>query len=416
MTAPATVRRLVWLLFLSTSLGSAGYIAGNTISAIVGDSLSHTTGLAGLPGAIYMLGGALASYPASRFMEYTGRRLGLSLGFVLGIVGSLLAGAAVLTASFPLFLFGLALMGASRAAGDLARYAAAEMHLTTERGRAISRVVLGGTVGAVLGPAIVGPMGELAKSLGAPELAGPWFASAALFGLGALLLFLFLSPDPRDIGRRLATQEAEQQPENMPRRGVGELLRLPAVQTALAAMILGQVVMVMLMSMTALHMRGNQHNLNDISIVISLHTLGMFGPSLFSGQLVDKWGRAPVIGTGAALTIFSCLLAPLSTDTWVLGAALLLLGLGWNFCYVAGGALLTDALTPSERTHGQGSTDLLINLVSALGSLSSGLLYASAGYALIAWVGLGLTLVPLFLAASLTARQKRRASLTAISP
>jgi len=354
-----------------------------------------------------MLGGALASYPAARFMEYTGRRLGLSLGFVLGIVGALLAGAAVMTASFPLFLFGLAVMGASRAAGDLARYAAAEMYLTAERGRAISRVVLGGTVGAVLGPAIVGPMGELAKSIGAPELAGPWFASAALFALGALLLFLFLSPDPRDIGRHLAAQETEQQPENTPVRGWGELLRLPAVQTALAAMILGQAVMVMLMTMTALHMRGHQHSLGDISIVISLHTLGMFGPSLFSGQLVDRWGRAPVIGAGAALTILSCILAPLSTETWVMGTALLLLGLGWNFCYVAGGALLTDVLTPAERNHGQGSTDLVINLISASGSLGSGLLYASAGFALIAWVGLGLTLIPLLLAASLAARQRR---------
>lgn len=414
MTPSAPVRRLVWLLFFSTSLGSAGYIAGNTIAALVGDSLSHAKGLAGLPGAIYMLGGALASYPASRFMERTGRRLGLSLGFMIGIVGSLLAGAAVITASFPLFLFGLALMGASRAAGDLGRYAAAEMHLTAERGRAISRVVLGGTVGAVLGPAIVGPMGELAKSLGAPELAGPWFASAALFALGALLLFLLLSPDPRDIGRTLAAQESDLQVENAPVRGWGELLRLPAVQTALAAMVLGQAVMVMLMSMTALHMRGHQHGLGDISIVISLHTLGMFGPSIFSGQLVDRWGRAPVIGAGAALTILACLLAPLSTDTWVIGAALLLLGLGWNFCYVAGAALLTDALTPAERSQGQGSTDLLINLISASGSLSSGLLFASAGYALIAWVGLGLTLLPLLLAASLTARQKRRASLSAV--
>jgi MFS family permease len=414
MTPPSTVRRLVWLLFFSTSLGSAGYIAGNTIAAIVGDSLSQAKGLAGLPGAIYMLGGALASYPAARFMERIGRRLGLSLGFIIGIMGSLLAGAAVITASFPLFLFGLALMGASRAAGDLGRYAAAEMHLTAERGRAISRVVLGGTVGAVLGPAIVGPMGELAKSLGAPELAGPWFASAALFALGSLLLFLFLSPDPRDIGRTLAAHEASQQIEIAPTRGWGELLRLPAVQTALAAMVLGQAVMVMLMSMTALHMRGHQHGLGDISIVISLHTLGMFGPSIFSGQLVDRWGRAPVIGAGAALTIVSCLLAPLSTDTWVIGAALLLLGLGWNFCYVAGAALLTDALTPAERSQGQGSTDLLINLISASGSLSSGLLFASAGYALIAWVGLGLTLIPLALAVSLAARQKRRASLSAV--
>jgi len=155
---------------------------------------------------------------------------------------------------------------------------------------------------------------------------------------------------------------------------------------------------VMLMSMTSLHMRGHQHSLGDISLVISSHTLGMYGPSLFSGRLVDRWDRVRIIALGAALLLLACLLAPLSPDVLPIGVALFLLGLGWNFCYVAGGTLLTDALTPAERSRGQGATDLLINLVSAASSLGSGLLFAGLGYLLITWVGFLLALVPLVLA------------------
>lgn len=409
--APATglVRRLTWLLFFSQSIGSAGYIAGSTIGALVGARLSGQPALAGLPGAVHLLGSAATAYPAARFMERRGRRPGLVFGFSLGIGGALISGASVLLGSFPLFLLGYALLGASRGFTDLARYAAAEMHAAADRGRAISTVVFGGTLGAVLGPALVAPLGQLAESFRLEPLAGPWLASALLFLLGLLLIGWQLRPDPRDLGRQITvgpTPVAE--PVTGPRRGWRALLRAPAAQTALTAMVLGQAVMVMLMAITSLHMQGHHHGLGDISFVISLHTLGMFGPSAVSGRLADHWGRAPVIATGAGLLIVAALLAPLSQETWVLALALFLLGLGWNFCYVAGAALLTDTLTVAERSRGQGSTDLLINFVSALGSFNSGVLFATLGYGLIAWLGVALALIPLALAWNLSRAQGMR--------
>ncbi|MBL8056204.1 MAG: MFS transporter, partial [Anaerolineales bacterium] len=222
----------------------------------------------------------------------------------------------------------------------------------------------------------------------------------ALFGLGAVVIAAFLRPDPSAVGRGLA-QPAAAGPADAADgalRGWAVLLGDGRVPAALGALVLGQAVMVMLMSMTSLHMRGHQHSLGDISLVISSHTLGMYGPSLFSGRLVDRWGRVRMIALGAALLLLACLLAPLSPDVVPIGVALFLLGLGWNFCYVAGGTLLTDALTPAERSRGQGATDLLINLVSAASSLGSGLLFAGLGYLLITWVGFLLALVPLVLA------------------
>ncbi len=406
-----TIRqRLTGLLFFGQSIGSAAFIAGSTVSALVGAQLNGTAWLAGLPGAVHLAGSALAAYPAARLMERLGRRPGLVFGFSLGLVGALTAGGAVLAGSFAAFLLGVALMGTARGFTDMGRYAAAEMHPAAARGRAISLVVLGGTLGAVLGPGLVGPTGDLARAAGAEALAGPWFASAVLFSLGALAMSLWLRPDPRDLARQIGQPDADTGAAPPAGRAWRDLLRLLPVQTALSALVLGQVVMVMLMAMTSLHMQGHQHSLFEISLVISAHTLGMFGPSVISGRLVDRWGRAPMIGLGAGLLVLACLLAPLSPATLPIGVALFLLGLGWNFTYVAGGTLLTDVLTSGERARGQGVADLLINLASASGSLGSGVLFAGLGYALISWIGLLLALIPLALAVAMLVRRAGRAA------
>jgi MFS family permease len=163
-------------------------------------------------------------------------------------------------------------------------------------------------------------------------------------------------------------------------------------------MVVGQLVMVMIMSITGLHMTDHGHPLNDVSIVIMAHTLGMFGLSLISGRLADNFGRPRTIAIGAGLLIAACLLAPLSQNTAILSVALFLLGLGWNFCAVAGAALLTDTLTLGERARMQGSNDLVVNFVSAAGSLQSGALLAWVGFTNLSWLSLAVSLIPLALA------------------
>jgi MFS family permease len=391
--------RLTWLMFFGQSLGSAGFIAGATIGAILGQELSGQTALAGLPGAMYVLGGALAAYPMARFMEHTGRRIGLTLGFGLGSVGAIIAGLAVMAHSFPGFLAGFTLMGASQGATNLARYAAAEMYPLEGRARAISIVVWGGTIGAVTGPYVV----KLAEYLRWDPLSSSWFVIAVLFTLGSLLFTMFLRPDPSTLAVR--TSDVTTTTDRV--RPYREILSQRRTQVAVTAMVVSQLVMVMIMAITSVHMKAHGHLLGDVSIVISAHTLGMFGLSVISGRLADNFGRAPIIVAGAGLLMLACLIAPLSQDTGLIALALFLLGLGWNFCYVAGAALLTDALTLAESGRIQGSNDMLVGMVSAVGNLGSGIVFASLGYTLMGWVSFAVTLVPLALAFNLIVGQSR---------
>ena len=276
----------------------------------------------------------------------------------------------------------------------LGRFAAAEVHPPEKRGAAISNVVLGGTVGAIFGPLLVSPMGTLALRLGMDELAGGYIAGLFLFAAASVIVFVGLRPDPRDVGKQVAALYPASVPDGEA-RPISVILRQPAALTAVTAMVLGQVVMVAIMVITSLHMKGHNHGLGSISTVISAHTLGMYAFSVISGRLADKWGRGPVILTGAATLVLACLAAPLSPDVLPLSVSLFLLGLGWNFCFVGGSTLLSDQLSPAERARTQGVNDLLVGLASATGSLGSGLVYAATSYTVISMLAGGLALIPL---------------------
>lgn len=393
----AIARRTTVVLLAGQSLGSAGIIAAATINTIVGAKLSGHPSWAGVPTAVYQIGAALAAFGWGYGMDRLGRRGGLTLGLAMGVVGAAIASGAVIMQSFIVFSAGLVLMGVANSALQLARFAAAEVHPPDQRGRAISNVVIGGTVGAVFGPLVVGPMGKLAQQYGFDELAGPYVITFVLFAIAALLIFLTLKPDPRDVGKELAAiyDPPSSANNNGVARTIGQILRAPAALVAISAMVFGQAVMVMLMVITSLHMKDHQHELTDISLVISSHVVGMFAFSIISGRLADKWGRGPVILVGASTLILACLLAPLSPDVLPLGISLFLLGLGWNFCYVGGSSLLADQLTPTERARTQGFNDLLIGLVSATGSLGSGVVFAAVGYGAMGVVGAVAAIVPL---------------------
>jgi MFS family permease len=388
-------RKITWLLFVVQSLGSAGFIAAFTVNAIVGAELSGQAAWAGVPSATYTLGGALAAFVWGYTMERVGRRNGLALGQLLGVLGAAVAGSAVVARSFPVFLAGLALMGVANAAMQLGRFAAAEVHHPSERGRAISNVVLGGTVGAVFGPLAVGPTGQIALSFGLTELAGPYSVGFTLFAVAGIVIFLGLRPDPRDLAREIAQQHPELLPHHGVTRSIPQIIRDPGVATAMISVVFAQMVMTMLMVITSLHMKANHHELGAISLVITSHTIGMYAFSIVSGRLSDRWGRGPVILIGCGTMLLSCAIAPISTDFWPLALALFLLGLGWNFAYVAGSALLADHLSPAERAKTQGFNDLLLGLASATGSLGSGVVFAAAGYGAMAVVGGVSSVIPL---------------------
>ena len=389
-------RKITLILFAAQSLGSAGFIAAATINAIAGAKLSGQPAWAGVPSSVYQIGGALAAFGWGYGMDRLGRRGGLTLGLVFGVLGAGLAGEALIAQSFGLFLCGMVFMGAANSALQLGRFAAAEVNPPTQRGRAISNVVIGGTMGAIFGPLMVGPMGDWSKNLGLDELSGPYVASLVLFGIAAIVIWMLLRPDPRDIGREVARLYPDATPRG-PARSIPTILRQPATQVAMASMVVGQLTMVMLMTITSLHMKDHNHALGDISFVISSHTFGMYAFSIISGRLVDRFGRAPIIVVGAITLILACLTAPLSPDVLPISVALFLLGLGWNFCYVGGSTLLADQLSPSERARTQGFNDFVIGLTSGVGSLSSGVIFAALGYATVGVVGALVTALPIAL-------------------
>jgi MFS family permease len=292
---------------------------------------------------------------------------------------------------------GLVLVGMARSAVDLGRFVAAEVHLPDRRGRAISTVVLGSTVGAIFGPLLVGPMGHVASRAGYPELAGAYMAGAAVLVMASILIFAGLRPEPRDIGRELARLN----PSSVPQRGarsLAEIVRQPGVIVAMVTMAFAQMVMVVPMSITSVHMKVHHHPLTAISLVISAHTLGMFAFSIFSGRLADRRGRGPVIILGSAVLIVSCLMAAPSVTLLPLIIALFLLGLGWNFAYVAGSTLLADQLSPRERAKTQGTNDFFLNLSSGASQALSGIVYAAGGYGVLGLASAGMAVVPLAVA------------------
>lgn len=391
------VRRLTATLFASQSLSSLGLTAALTVAAIAAKRLSGSATVAGIPTTLMLLGTASAAYPAGRLMDRFGRRAGLTLGFVVSLAGGLLAALALIAHSFVPLLIGFVLLGLGRGALDLGRFAAAEIVRPEGRARAVSWVVLGGTVGGIGGPLVVKPMSRLVAQFGLDGLAGPFLGAAALYVAGSLIVFLLLRPDPRDVGRQIATDDAERKraqrsPADLPARPFGQIIRLRRAQVALAAMVFGQFVMVAVMVITPLHMTDHNHSLDAVAWVIAAHVFGMYAVSVVTGRVADAYGRRTAIAIGALLLIGACLLAPLAQTALLLAAALFLLGVGWNFCYVAGSSLLADVLRPDERGRVQGTNDLLVNLTAAAGSLGSGVLFGTIGYAAIGLVGIGLAL------------------------
>jgi MFS family permease len=398
LTAPelaAGRRRARNGLVAGVALGSTGHIAAVTVATIVAAEMLGTQALAGAPGATVVLGAALGSVLLSALMARTGRRrVGLSAGYLIGVVGAVIATVAVLWDSFPLLLAGTLLIGFGNSANQLSRYAAADMVPGARRASAIGIVVWAATVGSVIGPTLVPISGDLAMQAGLPMLAGPYLVPIVFVGLAAILSFVLLRPDPYELADDDARPAAD-----APHRAVGpirEILRRPAVLGAIVALVCGQLVMVLIMTMTPLHMTEHGHDLTAVGIVLSAHTLGMFALSPVSGRLTDRFGSVPTIFAGTTILAIAALMAAAAPPDGglVLLLALFLLGWGWNLGFVAGSSMLSQSVELHERTRVQGVADAMIWSASAAASLGSGLIMAAVGYTALGILGAGLFILP----------------------
>jgi predicted MFS family arabinose efflux permease len=386
-------RRTRWTLSAGVALGSTGHIAAVTVATIVAQDMLGSPTLAGAPSSTVVLGAAAGALLLSSVMARRGRRIGLAGGYAIGVFGALIAALAVLTRSFPLLLGGTFLIGFGNSSNLLSRYAAADLVPIARRASAIGFVVWGSTVGSVVGPWLVPISSELAKGVGLPSLVGPYLVPVLFVGAAAVLSFALLRPDPT----ALADESAIHHKTAAAAASLRELFDRPSVLAAIVALVIGQFTMVLIMTMTPLHMTSHGHGLAAVGLLLSAHTAGMYALAPVSGRLTERFGSVQTIFLGTAALIASGVLAAIAPPDGgtILFAALFLLGFGWNLGFVAGSAMLSSGLAFADRTRLQGFADALIWSTSAVASLGSGVIVATAGYTGLSLLGAGLVAIPI---------------------
>ena len=364
-----------------------------TLLPIISAHLGGTDRAAGIPPTMMMLGRAVAAYPVGWLMDRIGRRPGLSLGYLLAAVGSAVIVLSIsMWESFPWLCAGLLLSGMGRGVSEQARFIAAEIYHPVRRAKVIGLIVFAGTIGAVGGPLLVSPSTWLASYIGLHAHAGPYLISVALAALALMLTLVLLYPDPMKVGKALAKDLNGVEEKNTGRK-LWQILVDRTVRLGVAAMTIGQFVMTLIMVITPLHMNHHSHGEQAISWVIMAHTLGMYGLSSITSRLTDRFGQVIIIFIGALILAASAALTPISNQVPMLAFSLFLLGLGWNFCFIAGSALFFSGLLPFERGRAQGAGEMLVALAAGVGSLGTGAVFAEAGIVVVSAMGLAFSLV-----------------------
>jgi MFS family permease len=373
-----TIKVLATTQILS-GVGVAGTVAAGSLLV---SSISNSETLAGLAGATAVLGAAAMAIPLSRLTQRGGRRLGLSVGYTVGLIGAAFAIFGGSQRILIAMLIGTFLVGAASAAGYQARFAATDLADDSHRSRQLSYVVWGSTVGAVTGPNLMGPSGALAESLGLPKLVGPYILALITLGMGALVIWLFLKPDPYLTAVNLRPKSEEKHELLSARKTLKLIKQNPTALFAIAAIAIGHVAMVSVMVMTPVHMAHVDVTLTVIGLVISIHILGMYAFSPIVGSLSDRLGRRWVIRLGVAILLTACLISGLADphNSIQLGFGLFLLGLGWSCTLIAGSALLSESVQTELRPSSQGASDLLMNLMGAGGGSMAGVVIGTLGY------------------------------------
>jgi predicted MFS family arabinose efflux permease len=368
------------------------------LNGLVGYSLLGTDkSLATLPVVAYVLGSACTTVPASFLMKRVGRRNGFMTGAVIGVIGALTGAFAVFSGNFWLLCIGTLLMGGYNAFAQYYRFAAAEVAGAAFRSRALSLVLTGGIVGAVIGPE---------SSRWTKDMLSAPFAGTYLFLVGlavvALILQAFAVIPPRD------------DPEGgKPARPLSVIVRQGSFVLAVISSMFGYASMNLLMTAAPIAMAQHHHAYSDAAFVIEWHALAMFAPSFLTGSLIKRFGHIAILRIGAGLTLSCVVVAfsggPTVASFWI---SLVLLGVGWNFLYIGGSTLLTETYRPSERAKAQATHDQLVFLATALSALLSGWLLQTVGWPTIALWSIPLPLGVL-LASILISRQRRTAIATA---
>ncbi len=335
------------------------------VTGLAGFALAADKAFATVPLTCYVIGSAITTVPASLLMNAIGRRGGFQVGTAIGVAGSVVCSLAMFYAQFWLLCAGMLVMGMYTAFGKYYRFAAADTAEPSFRAKAISLTLAGGIVGGIIGP-------EMAKHttfafdthayLGA-------YISLGVVCLVATTLLMWL-----DIPKLSAHERKDSG------RPIGQIMVQPVFIVAVLASMLSYGIMNLMMTSTPLAMRAHDHPFNDAAFVLQWHMIGMYGPSFFTGSLINRFGVLNIILAGVAILLACIGAAVVGTQLLNFWVALFLLGIGWNFMYVGGSALLTECHTPAERAKTQAANDLMVFCTMAISSMSSGVLLHKSGW------------------------------------
>lgn len=373
MTTAHSEKRTVFQLASLQALFQTTAVMMLTLSGLVGFELASDKSLATLPVASMMLAGAIGLIPAALLMQRIGRKMGFILGISLGLTGGLLGALAIYQHSFVLFSVAAAFIGVYQGFAGYYRFAAADAASPAFRSQAISWVISGGVIAALTGTNLA----RFTQNLHTLPFVASYLAIAVLSLFALIIASQLTLPAP-----------AAHATDDIP-RPLFTILRQPVFITALLASSVGSAMMVMVMTATPIAMKLCGNSLSTSASVIQWHVLGMFVPSFFTGALIQRFGVNKVITTGIILLGTHVAIA-LSGLTYLhFSSGLILLGVGWNFLFIGGTSLLTQAYRPSERAKTQATHDFLMSVAVTIGSFSAGSLLNHFG-----WRTVNLTVLP----------------------
>lgn len=374
------MHRQVLILASAQALFQIVSVMVMTVGGLAGAQLADSPRWATLPIATMFLGTASVTFPAAMWMARAGRRTGFLCGTLLGLLGGLVAAFGIWKESLPLLALGTFFVGAYQAFAQFYRFAASEVADAMFRPRAISLVLAGGIVAALVGPTLARVGGPLL----APEFLGSFLILAVMSLVATGVLSALRIPPVEDHAV-----------ENGNGRPWQQVVTQPAYLVALFGAATGYGIMILAMTATPIAMLHHHHELGSAATVIQLHTLGMFLPSFVTGSLITRFGAIPIMLAGATIFVGHVLMTLTGTGFGSFAIALVLLGVGWNFMYIGGTTLLTTTYAPAEKARAQAINDMTIFAVGLACSFSAGGLLEILG-----WQKMNLVLLPWLLLAA----------------
>lgn len=365
----ASAKRNVVVLAAAQALTGAAAPISIALGGLVGTYLlAADKSLATAPVTGYNVGVALAALPAAILMARVGRRLGFMSGATVGMIGALISFYAIVIASFWLFVVGMCLSGVGSSFTQQYRFAAADEGTEDFKPKAISWVLAGGVVAAIVGPAAAITFGGAWEGV---EFAGAFIAGACLMLAGAFVLSFLKFEKPMSRADQKAAGSG---------RPLSQIMRQPRFMVSVFCAVCAYALMSFVMTASPLAMQICGFTPNQSTFGISLHVIAMFGPSFFTGNLIAKFGKERIVATGMVLLALCAVVALSGIDLANFYISLILLGVGWNFGFIGATAMLTECYRPEEKAKAQGANDVVLFSMVALASLMSGTTLNSLGW------------------------------------